>query len=89
MGQPTGEEELKMVSFCQIYGYMPAICRRTFPEIHRYIKDSPFYNTHQFGLRMPAFLEMEPADNTVGGLALVVLDESDPSDCLFELFFVE
>ena len=75
MGKALRNEELAMIVFCHFYGYMLAISRRAFSNIHCYIEHSTFYATYQLALCVRRTLEVQASHYAIAAHRLIVLAE--------------
>ena len=94
MGKALRNEELAMIVFCQFYGYMLAISRRAFSNIHCYIEHSTFYATYQLALCVRRTLEVQASHYAIATHGLVVLAEvntmpQDRRNLIFKLSLAE
>lgn len=80
VGEAARDEKLTAVILGKFHCNMLAESRRPFPDVDRNIEDLAFHHPDEFALGMRRELEMKSADNSVTRLALIVLNEPDPTD---------
>ena len=89
MGKTPRDEHHPVVLPCQLFRMPFPVGGRPFAKVHGNVQHGAAHHADELRLGVLPFLEMEPADHSVAGLALVVLDEPDRSHQLMELPFVE
>ena len=85
VGKAAGNEELTVVLCSELYAKVLAVGGRAGTKVDGDIEDGAFYDAHQLGLGMLAFLEMQTAHHAVLRARLVVLYEANGAYLLVEL----
>lgn len=85
VGKASGDEELEVVVFGELYGYMLAVGGAAFADVHCNIEDGSLDAPDELALGEGWSLEVEPSHNAIAGHAFVVLHEVDFSHFLLEL----
>lgn len=85
VGKASGDEELEVVVFGELYGNMLAIGGAAFADVHCHIQDGSLDAPDELALGVGWGLEVEPSHDAIAGHAFVVLYEVDFSHFLLEL----
>lgn len=89
VGESAGYEELAVIMFSKKAAYVPAVCRRAFADVDRYIEYRATDASDQFRLGVRRSLEVKSAHHAAGGTRFIVLNEVSPADRFLKYFFVE
>ena len=89
MGKTARNEELPMVLFRQLHGYVPAECRGSIAYIHGHIQYSPLDAPDQLTLGVGHTLIVKAAHHAVGRHGFVVLHEMNTMPQNGRHFFVK
>src|SRR5579859_7065309 len=88
VGKSRGDEELLFIFRRQFDAHVPAIGRRTLPDIEGDVQYSALEYTEQFGLGIRLELVVQATNDSVAGEGLIVLDEPGGNALLPESLFI-
>ena len=82
--EASGNEELAMITFTQLHGYVLSEGLRPTADVDSYIEDGATDDTYQLALSVGRELVMQATDDAVAREAFVILDKFRGTDLLSE-----